>query len=551
MDSAGRWLGSVAAVPAGFFAKQVHRLATGHRAVVEVRVAPLDDASSRSAFLHRFRRIAVDDDISGVLLRIDGPPGGWAATFDLRAAIEALKASGKRVHAHLTHPGNAAIALASACDRVFVAPLEELGLVGIGTELTFFGSALERLGIEPDFEAAGAYKSFGEPFTRTFASAENQEAVGALVGDLNAQLITAIASGRRIPEERVAALLLEAPIPATRARDAGLVDEVLYPDEVEKWVLDHHGDGAHLVSFRAWAARDRGLQWIDRWGDGSPGVAVLHLDGPIVLDDHGPSVLIRARRVGPVLEAVRKDKRVAAVVLHVNSPGGSALASDLLWREVQRLAAEKPVIASFEDVSASGGYYLSAPAAEIVARPSTLTGSIGVFGGKLVVGEGLRKLGVFTQPVVAAPNATLFSPNHRFTEGQRVRFRASLQRFYDGFVERVAAGRHRPPDQIEPHCRGRVWTGQAALERGLIDRTGDLAVAVERARVRAGLTDYRVLTWSSRRHGLMARLLGGAVRRIRPIGAEVVEGILPSPSMAVVLRCPGEPLVLLPWSLTG
>jgi protease-4 len=242
---------------------------------------------------------------------------------------------------------------------------------------------------------------------------------------------------------------------------------------------------------------------------------------------------------------------VRAVVLHVNSPGGSALASDLLWREVVKLAAEKPVIAAFEDVSASGGYYLAAPAAEIIARPSTLTGSIGVFGGKLVVGEGLRKLGVFNQPITAGPNAVLFSPARPFTPDQRKRFKASLQRFYDGFVERVATGRKKEPAEIEQHCRGRVWTGEAALQRGLVDRAGDLPVAVERARALAGLTDYRVLTWSSRRHGLAARALGGVLRRVRPIGAEMLLDQLPTSTAALVLKSQGEPLALLPWGLNG
>jgi protease-4 len=271
-------------------------------------------------------------------------------------------------------------------------------------------------------------------------------------------------------------------------------------------------------------------------------------------------VLIRARKVAPVLRSLRKDANVAAVVLHVNSPGGSALASDLLWREVEQLQQEKPVIAVFEDVAASGGYYLAAPAAEIIARPGTLTGSIGVFGGKLVVAGGMRKVGVHVQEISAAPNATLFSAGHPFTADQRVRFRASLQRFYDGFVQRVATGRRRSPEAVEPYCRGRVWTGKAANERGLIDRQGDLTDGEERARNLAGLSErnWRRVEWSTRKHGLLARALGGALRRTSPMGTsvgaglEVVRAFLGDGVAALaslVLRHASEPLAMLPFYL--
>jgi protease-4 len=288
-------------------------------------------------------------------------------------------------------------------------------------------------------------------------------------------------------------------------------------------------------------------------GEGGAVVAVLHLEGSIVMDDSGGFAgrsrpMIRARKVLPMLQELREDERVGAVVLHVNSPGGSALASDLLWREVGLLAKAKPVIASFADVAASGGYYLSAPVAEIFARSATLTGSIGVVGGKLVIGEGLRKVGVFSQTVTAASNATVFSPNRVFSDEQRVRFRQSLQRFYDGFVERVAEGRNVAFADVEPHCRGRVWTGRQAKERGLVDRRGDLQDAVERARVLAGLDALNFVRWDLPGHkvSMVERAVAG---RLGAVGASLLGMVGMGPVAEVFAAHPGEPLAVLPFEV--
>ncbi|MBW2255183.1 MAG: S49 family peptidase, partial [Deltaproteobacteria bacterium] len=482
-----RLAAGVAAVPASAAATAAHRWATGPRAILELQIRTWDEVGVRYQVLKRLRRLAYDPTVAGVFLRIDAAPGSWAACQDLRAVLERIRAAGKAVYAFLETPGNAAIWVAAGVDRVFLVPTAEVGLVGVGVELTFLGEALKRLGIEPDFEAAGAYKSFGEPYTRTHASPENQEAVRVLVEDMQEQLVEGIASGRGLSAEEVHDLLARAPIPAADAVEAGLVDQAAYEDEAREWIEEHHGSKTHFVKFGAWARRDLVLEWVEHWGDDDKQIAILHLQGPIVVDDKTPAHTIRARQVVPLLRHLRDNEDVEAVVLHINSPGGSALASDIIWREVDLLRREKPVVASFEDVAASGGYYLAAPAVEIIARPGTLTGSIGVFGGKLVMGRAMRQLGVHTQGISSSPNANLFSASRPFTDDQRTRFRSSLQRFYDGFIDRVASGRRQPADVIEPHCRGRVWTGRLALRHGLVDRSGDLFEAVERARVLAGL----------------------------------------------------------------
>lgn len=550
---------SVVALPITLVVRAFRQVRQGPAAILDLTVERSEDTVERARLLAQLRRVPDDGTVSAVLLRIDAPPGNWASCQDLREVIETIRESGRCVYAWVEAPGNAEMWLAASCDRVFMLKTGELGLVGVGAELTFFGAALSRLGIECDFEAAGAYKSFGEPYTRSFASAENREAMEQIVGDLQRQFVEGLAEGRDLTVPRVDELVGQAPMSAAAALEAGLVDQLCYPDEMERWLEDEHGPGAKIVSFGSWARGDGLVHWLQGWGGPSDSVAVVHLEGPIVVDDSRPGNLVRARRVVPLLRGLREDESVRAVVLHVNSPGGSAMASDLIWREVELLQRDKPVIASFEDVAASGGYYLAAPAAEIVARPGTLTGSIGVFGGKLVAREGMRKLGVHSQSVGAAPNATMYSTSQRFTDEQRVRFRASLQRVYDGFVHRVAAGRRRPTEALEPHCRGRVWTGRAAGTRGLVDREGDLFFAVDRARSLAGLSarGFRRVDLSSQpARSALSRLISQTLRGIVP-GRSAMHAVLRSSlatpfraaALDLILRLEGEPLALLPFDV--
>ncbi|MFT4626851.1 MAG: protease-4 [Myxococcota bacterium] len=555
MSEIGRVLGSVVGLPLGAIGHAIHGWLTGARAVVIVDVEPIGTLLGRVRWLERVRRLGADPHVEGVVFRIQGSPGNWAAGHDLRQAIAAVRAANTRAYAFVEAPGNAALWLASACERVFVPPTSEVGLVGLGVEVTFFGALLERLGVKTDFESAGVYKSLAEPYTRTFPSAANHDALQTLVQALHGQLIHDVAAGRGLQDSDVESAMAEAPMPVERARELSLVDQEAYWDQVRTWVEQEHGDGVVLIEFDGWARRDFVLAQVETLGRANGTVAVVHLEGNIVLENRGSGDAIAARVLIPLLRGLTEDDSVAAVVLHVNSPGGSALASDLIWREVDQLRARKPVVACYEDVSASGGVYLSAPATEIVARPGTLTGSIGVVGGKLVVGEGMRKLGVHSQPIEAAPNASVFSASRPFTPPQRARFRASLERFYDAFVKRVADGRNRDPADLEPHCRGRVWTGSDAKERGIVDRIGGLELAVQRAGALAGLAEgtaaMRHLTGSPQ--SPMARLASAAMRRAAP-GAGALTGLVEVGAdmrawMSLLAAHPGEPLVWMPWQV--
>ena len=533
----------------GFVHRRLGRRSGGLHLVVDAAL----DAAAAQAWVHRLHRVASDDAVDVVLLEIRQVPGGWATTGDVRGAIGRLRAAGKRVVAWVESPDNAGMWLASACDEVVVAPGVDVSLTGLGTELTFGAAALARFGVQPDFEAAGAYKSFGEPFTRTYASPESREATEALLGDLQESLVEGVALGRSLEPEAVLAAMREAPLSTEDAVARGLVDGQAYLDELVARLEGE--DGAHpLLGWRGWALRDGLLEWLEGWGHAAR-VVVLHLEGSVVFDDTSGRLAIRARHVGDVLAALREDDKTAAVVLHVQSPGGSAHASDRIWRDVVRLADTKPVVACFGDVSASGGFYIAAPAHEIIARRETVTGSIGVFGGKLVVGEAMRKVGVTAQPFALTPSALMLSSSRRFDAPQRARFRASLQRMYDGFVERVASGRQTPVEQVEPLCRGRVWSGRAAAQRSLVDHEGDLEEAVYRAADRAGLTPG---TWVRRDVAMRPSAAWTAVMRTfrqrafaaaRPPLTSALDGVSEEAWVwaDTVARLAGTPMALLPF----
>lgn len=545
-------LGRALAVPVGGVLRFVHRRLTGRRVVLDVEIDAFDSTHQAQARLQRLRRVADDPRVAAVLFRLRKAPGQWATSQDFRGVIATLRAAGKKVYVLLETPGNALMWVASAADGVFMPPTSQLALVGVGLEVTFFAGALDKVGVHTDFEAAGAYKSFGEPFTRTFASTESREALTALLDGLQEELVSGVAEGRGLEEDVVREIMARAPVSAVEARQTGLVDALLYDDQLEDHISELVGDDPEFIGWRGWAGRQSAVDWVARWGRHDRRITVVHLEGAIVMEDDSSAARIRARSVVPLLASLRDDDRVRGVVLHVNSPGGDALASDLIWREVVRLGEDKPVVASFGDVSASGGYYLSAPAAEIMARSTTITGSIGVFGGKVVMGDALRKLGVVSQALTSSPNAALFSPARRFTADQRIRFKASLQRFYDGFVQRVATGRGVPEDEIEPFCRGRVWTGSDAKARGLVDREGDLFDAVERVRELSDLSpgDYERVDISPRPPQPLAELARELVmRRVPGLALGPVPGIAGLETLRLLQTLSGRVLAMLPFTV--
>ncbi len=429
-----------------------------------------------------------------------------------------------------------------------VPPLTHVHFVRLMGASRYFGGLLERVGVDVEVVSVGDYKSAGEPFSRTGPSPEAREAVEALVGELHTRVMEDIAEARSLEISELEALCARTMLTPDQAINAGLVDHAGFIDQLIEWVHTHHGREMRKVGFRGWARRRR---WLDGWARAGrqERVAVVHLEGTIVQQE-GKEGSMEPEVTVAVLDQLREQKGVAAVVLHINSPGGSAVGSELIAHAVERLAEAKPVVASYANVSASGGVLLSSPATEVVARPMTITGSVGVIGGKLVLREALRRVGVHTH-VMGPPGARdPLSPYHRFSPEERQHYLELMTDIYRAFVQRVASGRGLDEETIEPHCRGRVWTGDAALERGIVDRLGDLRTACGRAMALAGISPSktRLVHMEPGRRGYlqtvirkqMRRSLGTATLALDLIGEDTVW-------IRLLERHAGRPLYLCPW----
>lgn len=493
------------------------------------------------------RTLAEAPEVRGLWLTIEHVGGGWASLAAAHEALLHLRSCGKLVVVELERAGNAELLLASAADRVWLRPTLECWLVGVGASLRFAGNLLDRVGLAFDVEAAGAYKSFGESFTRAWPSPENREATTVLVRDLQDWFATALAKARRLDAGAVEAAFADAPFSAEEAVRRGLCDATLYPHEVEAAVDELCGrQEVRTIDFARWLRIDRARRRLSGWISGGPRVAVLHLVGPVV-DGAGSrgAEQIAATPVIEMLDALEEADSIAAVVLHIRSPGGSATASDLVWRAVRKLGEHKPVVAVLGDVAASGGYYIAVAASEIVAHPITMTGSIGVVGGKIVARPALERVGVHTELVLGAPQADFFS-DAPFTDEQRARFRAGLERAYSTFVGRVATGRRRPAEALEPFARGRIWSGTRALEHGLVDALGSIEEGVIRAGRLASVPGARRVDVRLARPGArMRRLLRSFVESSVP---ELSALRLPS-SVRLLLESAGTPLYFWPWEV--
>ncbi len=434
-----------------------------------------------------------DPQIVAVRVELDGARGSWAQLQAVHAGLRRIVDAGKPVYAQVRNAGNAELYLASAASHVFMLPIAELQAAGLATRMAFLGDALAKLGVEVELFTAGAFKSAGEPYTRSSPSAENRQAMQALLDDLQDQLVQAVATGRELEPEVVREAMASVPVSAERALELGLVDELAYddqiPDRIEELLeLEPRSSGA--AGWWRWL-RIRNF-WHRVAGSGTP-VAVLRLEGPVVdrKPDASGRAVIAADRVVPLLDSLRSADSVRGVLITVDSGGGSVLASERIWRAVQRLQEAKPVVALFQGVAASGGYYLAVPARNIYVQPGTITGSIGVIGMRLLPGAVLGRLGVHAATLRTEPASDLAMAGRAMRPAERARLERSIARYYELFLRRVAGGRRRPVRAIEPFAQGRVWTGRAAREHGLVDRLGTYHDALRRLYKHLGLRPGR------------------------------------------------------------
>jgi protease IV len=447
-----------------------------------------------------------DRRVEGVIVELTHLSAGWAHARSLRDVIARLAAGGKRVIAHLSTPSLRDYYVASAAQSIVVDESGPLALTGLAAETLFFGRAAAKLGARAEMEYRGAYKSMGEIFVRDDMSPAHREALDAILDRLHEEVVTAVARARRIGRDRAAELIEGGPYAAADALGHGLVDAVLYADDVPAWAsADRPATG------RAWRrARLLPLRWRPLLGSRRR-VAVVPLHGAIVSGEGSGRRSVGAEAAARTLAAMRDNPGIAAAVLHIDSRGGSAPASDLIWREVKRLAERKPVVAYLHDVAASGGYYVACAATRIVAQPTTLTGSIGVVAGKVSLADLYERLGVSSVILKRGAAATMGAISRGYSDEERRRLAAEVDGLYRQFVRKVAAGRKIQPDEAERHARGRVWTGVDAHGRGLVDALGDLEDAVRLAGELAGAPAGRLVIHDAavtpRRRSLLARVL--------------------------------------------
>ena len=376
--------------------------------------------------------------------------------------------------------------IATACDKIFVPPPGELFTIGLAADVMFFRGSLDKLGIYPDLYQIGKYKSAGDMFTQKQMTDAHREYINSLLDDLYGRYLEAIAKARKKSTDEVKALIDDAPYSAAKAKDAGLIDGAIYRDEVEKELKKRLGykdsDDLHIArgsDYKEISQESLGLNKGDK-------IAIVYAAGDITSgrstyggsgqDTIGSDSLVKT------INDARDDKMIKAVVLRIDSPGGSGLASDIIWRAVESAKEKKPIVVSMSDVAASGGYYIACNANKIVAEPSTITGSIGVVGGKPVLKGFYDWIGVTNEYVMRGKNAGMFRESEKFSDTERAKFEEFLKSTYQDFITKVGKGRGKDSSYIDTIGQGRVWTGRQGKENGLVDEYGGMDKAIEIAK---------------------------------------------------------------------
>lgn len=448
---------------------------------------------SFSSLLTQLRKARVDNRISAVMLDIDFPRIGWGKADEFREAVKEFKTSGKPVYAYMEIGRNREYYLATAADKIFLPPSGDIYINGFAAEAMFYKGSLDKLGIEADVIQIGPkYKNAPDRFTKSEMSEGQREVVNALLDEYYSRFTAAIAESRRKSVEEINGLIDNAPYNANQAKSLGLIDEAFYREQVDNDLKAKLGykENDKLRTIRGGEYREipsdtLGLNNGER-------VAVIYASGAINIGSSTSSPLT-GEMVGSdtIVKAVNdaaNDTSIKAIVLRVDSPGGSALASDLMWYALENAKAKKPVVVSMSDVAASGGYYIACNANKIVAQPSTVTGSIGVFMGKPVVKGLYDWLGVTNEYVMRGRNSGIFRETEKWTPDERAKMEAQTNSIYfDNFIPKVAKGRNKTDEEANTLGQGRVWTGTQAKANGLIDEFGGLEKAISIAKDLAGL----------------------------------------------------------------
>jgi len=487
----------------------------------------------------------------------------WAKVQELRDAVVDFRRSGKPVTAFLEYGADREYYLASAADKVYLLPSSSLDLTGIAAYEIFLRGAFDKFGAVPDFIHIGDYKTATNQLTEKRMTAAHREMSESLNHDMFAQLVHAIAEGRRKSEAEVRALIDNGPFLPKQAVEAGLVDGIAYEDELDDLVpvLRRGGEAVDWIEADEYTTGTDGVRLRRR-----PRIAVLYAVGTIVSGRSGfdptDGEIVGSDTLIEDIRRIRDDHSIRGIILRIDSPGGSSVASDVILRELQLTKKDdpsRPIVVSMSDLAASGGYYIAMPAQVIVAQPSTLTGSIGIFGGKIVTGGVYEKLGARIGSTSIGKHAEIESPVRRYTPEEVQKIDEQLAAFYDQFVEKVATSRNSTPEKIDAIAQGRVWTGQQAKERGLVDALGGLDRAIELTKERAKLpanSDVELVVYPPRRsfYEILSDQFNGTNESLavsRWLSVSLSKGeleVLRTMRGPLALFRRGEPLALMPFT---
>ncbi|HEX3883182.1 MAG TPA: signal peptide peptidase SppA [Stellaceae bacterium] len=449
------------------------------------------DGMTLRDFLDALEKAGDDPRVKGLYARLGDDTLGLARVQQVRDAIAAFRAKGKFAIAFADTfgefgPGTRPYYLATAFDQIWLQPMGDVGLTGLYSETPFLRDALGRIGVAADFSHRAEYKTAMNSLTESAMTAPQREEMEGLLSSLDGQIVRDVAAARKIPEPDLRALIDRAPLLADEAEAAHLVDKLGYRDEAIGAAQHRAGNGARFV---------RMSRYLDRAGhphDSGAEIALIYGTGMITREGTGGSLVgasgFDAQKVAAAIRQAAADKNIRAILFRIDSPGGSVVASETVWREIDRAHRRgKPVIVSMGDVAGSGGYYIAAPADKIVAEPATLTGSVGVLAGKIVLAGLMQRLGVNFDAVERGANAGMFSAIEDFSPAAQHRLDDVLDRIYAGFKNRVGNGRKLTPEAVEAVAKGRVWTGEQAKANGLVDAVGGYEVALRLAKEAANI----------------------------------------------------------------
>ncbi len=444
------------------------------------------------------RKAKVDDRIQAVLLRLGLLQCDWAKANEMREAILDFRRSGKKVYAAIEEAPDFDMEyfVATACDRIILHPLGWLGINGIGGYVPFLKGAFDKLGVRAEFEHVEEYKTAANMFTEKGFTPAHREEMEALYSDLYAQYVTAAAKARGKSEAEFRALVDHAFFQGEKAKAAGLVDDCLYEDEVQA-LLRQDGRAPARVRFDDYTRVKPSSVGLETGRT----VALIYAVGTIMTGESLPQIM-GGSTVARWIRTARNDGSVKAIVLRIDSPGGSSVGSDVIWREVALARKAKPVIVSMSDVAGSGGYWIAMAATRIVAQPQTLTGSIGVLAGKFSIDGLLGKLGVTAEKLAFGEKADIFSPFRPFTSDERKVLKEEILWTYERFLAKAAEGRGLTRDEVDAVGKGRIWTGRQAKDRKLVDELGGLTMALGLAKKEAAIDadeEVRLDVWPKKR----------------------------------------------------